>query len=370
MSKSWSVPTRYFILTLSLAGLLWLIISAKVLLGPLAISALLAYVLNPIVTLVNQRTKLPRTYVVALVYLVSLAILVGVGFLVIPGLPDQLAATSDEITRIVLQIEAGLLQATPIHVLGFEISLDELQANLPVFSPDFLRADAILQLIQTTTTNLVWVVVILVTTYYLLLDWSKLRSWVFNLSPPEYRTDMRRLYEEVKMVWQRYMRGQLLLMFIVGLMTGIGSAAVGLPSAAIFGLFAGLLDAILTIGPTLVMVIAMLVALFAGSTFLNISNAWFMVVVFLLHMGIQGLENVWLRPRIMGQSLRIHPAIVFIGIIGALSLAGILAALIVIPVIGSVGVLARYIYAKILDVDPWAETSPILDESPTTAPTP
>ncbi len=212
--------------------------------------------------------------------------------------------------------------------------------------------------------------VILVTTYYLLLDWSRLKKWVFNLAPPEYRDDMRRLYEEVKMVWQRYMRGQLLLMFIVGLMTGVGSAAVGLPSAAIFGLFAGLLDAILTIGPTLVMVVAMLVALFAGSTFLNISNAWFMVVVFLLHMGIQGLENVWLRPRIMGQSLRIHPAIVFIGIIGALSLAGILAALIVIPVIGSVGVLGRYIYAKILDVDPWAETSPILDESPTTAPTP
>ncbi|MCA9962266.1 MAG: AI-2E family transporter [Anaerolineales bacterium] len=355
MSKSWSVPTRYFILTLILAGTIWLIIAAKDLIGPLAISALLAYVLNPIVTIVNTHTKLPRTLVVALVYLISLALLVGIGFLIVPTLPDQLAAASDEVTRIILQIEAGLLQITPITVLGFQISLEQLEANLPVLSTDFLRADMILELVQATTTNLGWIVVILVTTYYLLLDWAKLRTWVFNLAPLEYRTDMRRLYEEVKIVWGRYMRGQLLLMFLIGLMTGIGSAAIGLPGAVVFGLFAGLLDAILTIGPAMVMIAALLVALFAGSSYLDISNFWFMMVVLGLHMGIQGLENVWLRPRIMGQSLRLHPAVIFIGIVGALSLAGILAALIVIPVIGSVGVLARYIYAKILDVDPWGE---------------
>ena len=274
---------------------------------------------------------------------------------IVPTLPDQLAAASDEVTRIILQIEAGLLQITPITVLGFQISLEQLEANLPVLSTDFLRADMILELVQATTTNLGWIVVILVTTYYLLLDWAKLRTWVFNLAPLEYRTDMRRLYEEVKIVWGRYMRGQLLLMFLIGLMTGIGSAAIGLPGAVVFGLFAGLLDAILTIGPAMVMIAALLVALFAGSSYLDISNFWFMMVVLGLHMGIQGLENVWLRPRIMGQSLRLHPAVIFIGIVGALSLAGILAALIVIPVIGSVGVLARYIYAKILDVDPWGE---------------
>lgn len=363
MSKSWSVPTRYFVLTLILAGLIWLIIAAKELLGPLAISALLAYVLNPAVTIVNTRAKLPRTYVVALVYLISLAVLVGVGFLIVPNLPNQLASASDEVARIVLQIEDGLLQITPLHFLGFQISLEQLQANLPMLSTDFMRADMILEVVQATTTNMVWIVVILVTTYYFLLDWAKLRTWVFNLAPKDYRADMEQLYGEVKMVWRRYVHGQLLLMFMVGLFTGIGSAAIGLPGAVVFGLFAGLLDAIPTIGPTLVMVVAMLVALFTGSSFLDISNFWFMVAVLGMYMGIQGLENVWLRPRIMGQSLRIHPAVVFIGIIGALSLAGVLAALIVIPVIGSVAVLGRYVYAKILDVEPWVEVESIESES-------
>lgn len=246
MSKSWSVQTRYFVLTLMLAGLIWLIVSAQDLIGPLAISALLAYVLNPMVTIVNTRIKLPRPLVVGLVYLASLAVLVGLGFVIVPELPNQIAFASDEVARIVIEIEEGLLQITPIEVLGFPISLEQLQSNLPILSTDFIRGDLILEVVQATTTNLVWVAVILVTTYYLLLDWAKLRAWCFNQGPIEYRADMRRLYEEVKLVWQRYMRGQLLLMLIIGLITGIGSAAIGLPGAVAFGLFAALLDAILT----------------------------------------------------------------------------------------------------------------------------
>jgi predicted PurR-regulated permease PerM len=69
--------------------------------------------------------------------------------------------------------------------------------------------------------------------------------------------------------------------------------------------------------------------------------------------GINVVENVWLRPRIMGNSLRLHPAIVFVAIVGSLALAGILVALIIVPVIGSVLVIGRYLYCKILDIDPW-----------------
>lgn len=356
MSKSWSTPTRYFVLTLVLAAGIWLLVSAKALIGPLAISALLAFILNPMVTFVNVRTKLSRNYVVLLVYLISLAALVGLGFIFVPVIPGQVATAVNEVERIILEIERDLIEITPLDLFGIEISFEQIEANLPTFSTDFLQADALLNVLRTTSTNLVWVLVILVTTYYLLQDWGHLRTWIFNLVPLEYRSDMRHLYADVKSVWQRYLRGQLVLMFLVGLFTGIGSAAIGLPGALAFGLFAGLLDVILTIGPTLVMLVAAVVAFFAGSTFLNVSNFWFMIIVLGLFSAIQTIENVWLRPRIMGQSLRMHPAVVFVGVIGALSLAGILAALIVIPVMGSVGVIGRYIYAKILDISPHPES--------------
>lgn len=367
MSKSWSLPTRYLVLTLVLAGSIWLIVYAQDLIGPLAISALLAYVLNPIITIVNTHARLSRKYVVLLVYILALGALIGLGFIFAPIIPAQIANAISEVQRIILDVERAVIAITPLELFGFQISIEQIEANLPAISSDFLQADRIVQVIETTTTNLVWVLVILVTTYYLLQDWDRLRTWVFNLAPPDYRDDMRRLYLEVKTVWQRYLRGQLLLMVLVGLLTGIGCAAIGLPGAVAFGLFAGLLDIILTIGPTLVMIVAAIVALFAGSTYLPVSNPWFMVIVMALFLLIQGIENIWLRPRVMGQSLRMHPAVVFIGVIGSLALAGILAALIVVPVFGSISVIFRYIYAKILDVSPWPAELPV---TATAVPTP
>jgi predicted PurR-regulated permease PerM len=97
------------------------------------------------------------------------------------------------------------------------------------------------------------------------------------------------------------------------------------------------------------------VAVIAGSTYLPVSNLWFTLLVIGIFVLIQAVENVWLRPRIMGSSLNLHPGVVFIAIVGALSLAGIFAALIVVPVLGSTAVIAHYIHAKIMDIPPWPD---------------
>jgi predicted PurR-regulated permease PerM len=353
MSKSWSKPTRYFVLTLVLIGVIWLVNEANDLIGPLAISALLAYVLNPAVTFVNTRTKLKRNVVVILVYLISLTILVGVAVTFAPIIPEQVMGLLEELQVILRQVEE--LLATPLILLGFRIPVDDIVAATPGLTTGFVRPDVIVEMLRAATTNLVWILVIIVTTYYLLQDWDRLREWLIQLAPDAYLSDARRLYEEVKGVLQRYLRGQLSLMIIIGILTGLGSAAIGLPGAAAFGLLAGLLDIILSVGPTIVMIIAALVALFVGSTYLPISNFWFMVVVIALYGLIQMIENVWLRPRIMGQTLRLHPAVVFVAVVGSLALAGVLTALIIVPVLSSAAVLGRYIYLKILDMDPWPE---------------
>jgi predicted PurR-regulated permease PerM len=353
MSPRWSNPTRYFVLTLILAALIWLIVSAQQLINVLAISALLAYLVNPIVNFVNERARLSRHYIVPLVFLLSLGIMAGAGAIIIPLLPRQMSGLMAELARIIIQIERAILAASDVSLFGFEIAVDEMLSNTPLFSGDFIQADVILNIISAATTNLMWVLVIIVTTYYLLLDWASLREWLIRLAPESGRGDVRRLYEEVSAVWQRYLRGQLLLMLLIGLITGVGTAVIGLPGFLAFGLLAGIFDIVLTIGPTVVMIIAALVALFAGSTFLPISNLWFTVLVLGLFSAIQTIENVWLRPRVMGHSLRLHPAVVFIGVIGSLALAGVLAALIIVPVIGSAMVIGRYLRAKILDLDPW-----------------
>jgi len=356
MSKSWSVTTRYFVLALILAGLIWLISSASALIGPLAISALLAYILNPIIALVNTRTKLSRHWAVLLTYLLSLAFLVALAATFAPLIPGQLRGLAQELQTIELLFEERL--ATPLVIFGFQIPLSDIAADLQLLSDDFMRPDIVFELVQAATTNLAWILVILVTTYYLLQDWPLLREWLIKIAPDAYESDMRRLYHEMRNIWQRYLRGQLRLSLIVGLLTGLAGAAVGLPGALAFGILAGVMDVILSVGPAIVIAIAGLVAWFAGSTYLALSPGWFAILVVALLGLIQMVENIWLRPRVMGHSLRMHPAVVFVAIIGTLALAGVLVALIIVPVLGSAAAVGRYLYAKILDIDPWPEEAP------------
>ncbi|MEM7115123.1 MAG: AI-2E family transporter, partial [Chloroflexota bacterium] len=358
MSRSWSKTTRYFVLALSLAAIVWFISAANGLVGPLVIAALLAYVLNPLVNLVNNSTKLPRTWVVLLVYLLSIAALVTTAIIFIPLVPDQLTLFLQELQEIQQELEASLPQS--IGFGGFEISLTNLlqvpQVSTNLFQPD---TDIIITAVQSATTNLGWVLVILVTTYYLLKDWPLFREWILGWAPDEYQYDAQRLYFEIRDVWQRYLRGQLRLMLFVGILTWLGSAAIGLPGAIAFGILAGLFDVVLSVGPAIVMGVAALVALYSGSLlYPNMNNVVFMLLVFAVYGGIQTVENIWLRPRIMGQQLKIHPAVLFVAVIGSLALGGVVVALIIIPVIGSVGILGRYTYSKILDIHPWPDLPP------------
>jgi predicted PurR-regulated permease PerM len=294
---------------------------------------------------------LPRKWVVLLVYIISLAVLITLGIILAPIIANQLRDWAAELGQVQAQFEGRLRR--PFVFLGFQIPLDEFVTDIGNDSSGLISPDLILGIIQSTSTNLAWILVILVTTFYLLQDWQTLREWLIGLAPPGYQSDVRRLYVSIKEVWNNYLRGQLVLMLIVGLLTGIGLAIIGVPGAAALGILTGILDAILSVGPVVAMIIAASVAWVAGSAFYTLSGAWIALFVVILFGLIQMIENVWLRPRVIGQWVHLHPAVVFIAIMGSLALAGVLVTLIIIPVLSSAGVIGRYVYCKILDVDPW-----------------
>jgi len=132
---------------------------------------------------------------------------------------------------------------------------------------------------------------ILVTTYYLLRDWEHLREWLIRPAPEAYQADLRRLHGEIKGVWRAYLRGQLLLMILVGILTGLGAAAVGLRGAVVLGLLAGALDLIPSLGPAAATATAAIIAWFEGSAHLPLTNAVFAVLVVALYVLVHPSVN-------------------------------------------------------------------------------
>ena len=355
MNEGWSRTTRYLALIIVLTGLVWLLFAAGALIGPLVIATLLAYILSPAVTLITTRTKLSHSLSASLVYFLFLVAVAAISLIFVPVVVNQAKRLSLELQGIEVQLEHIL--DSPVTFWGFDLHLDEALAELQEISSQLLKPERVFKVFKAATTNLAWILVILVTTYYLLRDWERLREWLIRLAPEVYQPDIRRLYTEIKGVWQAYLRGQLLLMLVVGVLTGLGSAAVGLPGAVALGLLAGALDLIPSVGPTATMVIAALVAWFKGSAYLPLSNAWFTVVVAALYTLVQLVENIWLQPHIMGRSLRLHPGLVFVAVVGTLASVGALAALVIVPLLGSAGVVGHYVRCKILGLEPWPEAA-------------
>ena len=353
MSEPWNRTTRYLGLLFALGGLLWLLIAFRALLSPLLVAALLAYLLNPAVTLVKRFTRLRHRPAVSLVYMLFLILLVTILVTLVPVAVSQANRLSVELGRIEGSLEQAM--AAPIVVAGYPVPLDDALVEINEVISQFLRPTQLFRVLRIATSNLVWILMILVSTYYLLCDWAKMREWLVDLAPEAIQPDVRRIHEEVKVVWHSYLRGQLALMLTVGIMTTVASAAVGLRGAVALGLLAGALDLIPSLGPAAALVVAASLAWFDGSVHIDISNGWFTLLVIVLFSGIQLAENTLLQPRIMGRVMQLNAGLVFVAVVGTLASAGALAALIIIPVLGSARIIGRYLHKRILGLPPWLD---------------
>lgn len=364
MDDKWSKSTKYFVIGLIIVVGVWLVFAIGELIGPLIISVLLAYVLNPAVHFLVERTRFNRTWASITVYLFFLVAIVAIPSILTPTIVRQVTRFTRDIQNVEQNVEEFLGQ--PIIIGGVMLSPGVAISNLDQIISDSIgpMTTGAIDLLGNLTTNLVWVLVIIVTTYYLLKDAPKFRQWCLRISPESYRSDINRLLSEIDFVCGSFLRGQITLMLAIGIMTGVFTAVVGLRGAFVLGIVAGVLDVIPSLGPMVAGLIAVLVGFFLGSSYLAISNFWFGIVVLGIFVLIQQIENIWLRPQIMGHTLQLHPALVFVGVLGSLALFGVFGALVIIPLMASVKILGRYIHARLLGRKPWPEEKIETEDDP------
>ena len=351
--NEWSTSTRYFVLTVLLLVSFLFVYVSRAILGSLVLACPFAFLINPLVTRFRIRTRVQHSCAVVIVYTFLLFLLLGLFLYCVPIFLKQAENLSREIHMIWAQLEADFAQ--PVLVFGIRLPLHQFSIAIRETASQIFQPERVFRVITSVITNFVWVLIVLVVTYYLLIDWEHLREWFIGLFPEVYQIDVLRMYDEILVVWRRYFRGQLLVMLIVGILSGLSGALIGLPKAAILGLLTGMLDMIPSLGPIIATMLAAVVAWHKGSAFLPISNSWFAVIVVVIFMCIQAIENIWIQPLIMGKILKKHPGLIFVAVVGALIMGSALLALIIIPILGSVSVIGRYIHRRLLGLEPWPE---------------
>jgi predicted PurR-regulated permease PerM len=349
----WSSRTKIVVsLLLMLVGV-YLLYRFSVILTPLVLAVLLAYVLSPLVNFFQRRLRIRRGLGILLAYLVMIAVLTALPMVLIPPLATQSTQFNMDIQRFLRAAES--LLAGQYNIAGQVINVDAIFQQAigslqGVLEPVFGQT---LGFVIDVLTSLVWIIFILVISIYLIKDWLLLRAWLEDLTPPAYRGDFQRLREEINFIWSSFFRGQLVLALVVATIFTTAGFILGLPFALTMGVLAGLLEFFPSVGHGIWLVIASLLALFAGSTWLPLPNWIFMLMIIGLHLVYQQFDLNYLIPRIIGRSVHLHPAIVILGIVAGAVFAGVLGVLLAAPTIASLRVLVRYIYANLFDLDPF-----------------
>jgi predicted PurR-regulated permease PerM/phosphoglycolate phosphatase-like HAD superfamily hydrolase len=353
MSTEWSRTTkRSVIIGLLLLFLLGLYLF-RTLLPPVAIAGIVAYLLKPVVDWLERQARLPRLLAVFLVFLVLMLLLSTIPVTVVPYVVDRVGRLSQQSQELFDRLVVFLSQ--PIVILDFRFELEDLVGDVRVALQDLLRpfATQTIGLLFNVASSLLWVLSILVIAFYLVKDADRLRAFLDRIAPPGHAEELRRLREEINHVWSAFFRGQVLLGVIVGFLVWIVMTVIGLPNAGLMGLLAGMLEVIPTLGPILATIPAALVAIFLGSTYLPLSNFWFTVLVVGLYAVIQQVENAYIVPHILGRRLRLHPVMVFVGVLAGGIVAGLIGVFLAAPIIATLRVVLGYIHAKLLNLEPF-----------------
>jgi predicted PurR-regulated permease PerM len=360
--NQWSSPVRYLVfglIALLFALLLWY---ARRVFEPLIIAAFIAYLIHPVVNFLTSHTRLSRKSAVNLVFTVTLLLVIGTPASLTSIFFDESSQVVTDILHIYNQLIVWLEQ--PKVIPGIPIDFGQFANQLNQFRATFVSSltNQAFLILGKTSLGAIWVLVILVTVYYLLAEWPRLREGFISSFPEKYTPELHELYQRVRRIWMSYLRGQIVLMLIVGVAFTIAWSVIGVPGALVLGVIAGFLTLIPDVGPFLAAMLAVGVGLLEGSTWswMPASHLLVGLIDLVVYIILIAIKNFWVRPVIMGRSVQMHESLVLISILLATVLWGILGVLIIVPVLASLVVILDYLRRRILGMPPFPPVEPFV----------
>lgn len=309
-------------------------------------SIVLAYIFNPLVNKLEKK-GINRMYAVLLIYLIILGALFILAFLVIPR-------SSREIRRLVVNL--------PLYFENISSFIDNLYrkyySTLGDLPPMFQGLENVVvqniakieNVIMDTLTSfvsgtigafskIISLILTPILTLYFLVDKDYFINRVKNIIPKKYKKDILMLFKKIDKSLTLFVRGRLIMALSVGVATTIALLVMGVDFAIVIGFITGVADVIPYIGPLLGFIPAVLFA-YASSP---IKAVW--VIAF--YLLIQWLENNVLGPKILGETIGLHPLVVLLSIIVGGAIFGVVGMIFSVPLVGIVIILYSFTKEKL-----------------------
>lgn len=335
---------RILVLILAITAGLWILYRLQMVLLLLVLSIFFSYLIAPLVerfekpiTIRGRSRKLPHTLAIAIVYVLLLASIVLIGYLLLPTLSAQFndfisflpdygakAKSYFEKLNLIYQYKIPPEWQDTVHS-----ELGQVSGNL------FRWIEAALLKVLSLAAFLPWLILVPILSFLMLKDAEVFRNAIVSAFPTRrLRRRIDELFSDASRTLAAYIRAQLMACVLIAVISAIGFGILGTPYPMVLGVISGVLEFIPLAGPFMTAVIATSISLTV-----SLKVALY-VLIFLLVLRV--VEDYIIYPRLIGHGLEMHPLVIILAVLSGAELGGVIGIFLAIPVTALITVCFRH----------------------------
>jgi len=316
MPRKIEISHKTVIFTVFFLLALWFLFYIRDIIMALFVSYLLMAILNPMVNRLNK-WKLPRFVAVLITYILILGIF---GFSIAWIIPPLVEQTTNFINNF----------PTFLNNLGWLNYINNNVLNSFVSQVGSIPTQAV-KFGVSVFSNVISILSVLVLSFYFLLYRSKLNDQLAFIFGEDNKNRVGKIIDQVESNLGNWARGELILMFFVGVIIYIGLLILGIPFALPLAIIAGILEIIPVLGPNIAAIPAIIIGL-------TISPLMALAVAALCFL-VQQIENYFLVPKIMEKSAGVNPIVTLISLTVGYRLMGVIGIILSVPLFLTIKIL-------------------------------
>ncbi len=364
--RRWSNTTKLVVMLTLIAIIAGLAIRFNTYLGPLLLAFILSYLFYPVVMTLRRWLGISWRLAVTLLYLTILIVLLGLltwgGITLINQIQGLIKFLQNAIANIPYLLEQISHWSFEVGTLRVDFNQLDWQALgsqiLSVVQPLISQAGGLVGSIAGgAVSTLGWTAFVLIISYFILTETEGVSSRLINVEIPGYGEDLRRMRSELGRIWNAFLRGQMILFILTILIYTVLLGALGIRFFLGLAVLAGLARFVPYVGPAVTWTAYGLVGYFQGYTIFGLPPLTYVLIILGSAVVLDSAIDYLVTPRLMGASLRVHPAGVLVAALIGASLLGIAGVVLAAPVLASAKLFLNYVLRKLLDLDPWENIS-------------
>ncbi len=326
-----SISTGTFLKAVLIVLGLWFLWFIREIVAIFVVAIMLASVIDPFADWFAKK-RIPRGLAVLIVYTVLLALTSVIVIVLVPIVVEQSGQLIENLSVSATSLIDSFVQFQQRHQF-----LENITTGLESFQQSLnASANSVFSTVKGFFGGLAALLIVLVLAFYMVVEENSMRRYFMTLAPEEYQPYLTQLLKKMQNKIGAWLRGQIILGFVIGLAVYIGLKLLGVPYALLLALIAGLFEIIPYVGPIVALIPAAIIG-FAQSPVLGLA-------VVILYLVIQQAENNVLVPKIMQKVTGLSPILSIAALLVGVKVGGVVGAILAIPLATMIAVVVEDLF--------------------------